>query len=35
MIMDLVLMKISKIIHAVVNQRIVVATLSEKGLDGE
>jgi len=33
--MDLVLMKITKIIHVVVNPKIVVATLLEKGLDGE
>ena len=35
MIMALVLMKITKIIHVVVNQRIVAVSLSEKDLDGE
>ena len=35
MIMALALMKITKIIHVDVNQRIVVVTLLEKDLDGE
>tara|TARA_B100000287_G_scaffold415193_1_gene448532 strand:+ start:397 stop:543 length:147 start_codon:yes stop_codon:yes gene_type:complete len=32
---DSVLMMISRIIHVVVNQRIVVVTLLERDLDGE
>ena len=35
MTMDLVLMMISRIIHVVVNQRIVAVILLEKDLDGE
>ena len=35
MIMALVLMKILKIIHVDVNQKIVVVILLEKDLDGE